>query len=383
MASVTTTHPAGSTARPPRVLLVSASIGEGHDAPARVLAAALRERGAEASILDALAIAGAATQRVADAGTQYDSRLGNALFDAAHVVVAERPRSQRATARLIFALAASRLLAEVDDAAPDVVVSTYPGATEMLGRLRLAGRLTTPLAAAVTDLASLRWWAHAGADRHLLIHPESAAEVRVVAGPDAQAVGVHGLTDPRFADPGDPARARTDLGLPASGSIVVVSGGGWAVGDLPGAVDAALAAGAGTVVVLCGRREDVRIALGERYQADPAVRVWGFTDEMPALLSAADVLVHSTAGLTVLEALTCGCRVISFGWGRGHIRANNRAYVRLGLAAVAADRRELAVALATALAAGPAAPLRLDLPQAADVVLALAEQGGRRPPATN
>ena len=29
---------------------------------------------------------------------------------------------------------------------------------------------------------------------------------------------------------------------------------------------------------------------------------------------------------TVLEAMMCGCRPISFGWGQGHIRANNRAH---------------------------------------------------------
>ena len=55
-------------------------------------------------------------------------------------------------------------------------------------------------------------------------------------------------------------------------------------------------------------------------------------------LAAADVLVHSTAGLTVIEAIMRGCAVISYGWGRGHIRANNRAYLSFGLADVATTR---------------------------------------------
>ena len=66
---------------------------------------------------------------------------------------------------------------------------------------------------------------------------------------------------------------------------------------------------------------------------------------MSDLLAAADVLVHSTAGLTVLEAQIRGTRVISYGWGRGHIRANNRAYERLGLAAVARTPEQLAAAI--------------------------------------
>jgi hypothetical protein len=83
------------------------------------------------------------------------------------------------------------------------------------------------------------------------------------------------------------------------------------------------------------------------------------------------VLVHSTAGLTVLEALMCGSRVISYGWARGHIRINNRAYERLGMVAVARDRATLATALREALAAPPSGPLVPDLPLAAGRVLAL------------
>jgi processive 1,2-diacylglycerol beta-glucosyltransferase len=89
-------------------------------------------------------------------------------------------------------------------------------------------------------------------------------------------------------------------------------------------------------------------------------------------LSAADVLVHSTAGLTVLEAQMCGTWAISYGWGVAHIRANNRAYERFGLADVATTPEQLRAALRRRLAT----PRPVDrsfaaLPSAADAVLAL------------
>ena len=84
----------------------------------------------------------------------------------------------------------------------------------------------------------------------------------------------------------------------------MVSGGGWAVGDLDSAVHEALDAGPDVhVVVLCGRNEDVLAAMESHFGADPRVHVSGFTEHMNELFAAADVLVHSTAGLTVLEAL--------------------------------------------------------------------------------
>jgi len=53
---------------------------------------------------------------------------------------------------------------------------------------------------------------------------------------------------------------------------------------------------------------------------------------MGDVLAAADALVHSSAGLTVLEAIIRGCPVVSYGFGVGHVRASNAALERFKLA---------------------------------------------------
>ena len=117
-------------------------------------------------------------------------------------------------------------------------------------------------------------------------------------------------------------------------------------------------------------------ALRERFAAEPRVRVLGFTDAMGELLAAADVLLHSTAGLTVFEARIRGARVISYGWGRAHIRVNNAAYRRLGLAQVVDREAQLAPALRRAFAQ-PRVPLTEygERPTAAAEVLKLIDAG--------
>jgi UDP-N-acetylglucosamine:LPS N-acetylglucosamine transferase len=106
------------------------------------------------------------------------------------------------------------------------------------------------------------------------------------------------------------------------------------------------------------------------------VRLLGFTDQVPDLFAAADALVHSTAGLTVLEAIQRGCPAISYGWGRGHIRANNRAFKRFGLADVATTPAELAAALRRALARRREPDLSFaELPSGGSVLLRLHEAG--------
>jgi UDP-N-acetylglucosamine:LPS N-acetylglucosamine transferase len=222
---------------------------------------------------------------------------------------------------------------------------------------------------AITDLAALRWWAHPAVDLHLVTHPESIAEVRTIAGPRADVCAVRGLNDPAFLVARDRRAARAAVGLPPEPPVVLVSGGGWGVGDLAGATGAALAAGA-HVVLLCGRNDAARERMEARFGPDPRVTVLGFSERMPDLLAAADCLVHSTAGLTVLEAIQRGCPAISYGWGHGHVRVNNRAFAAHGLAAVARTPAELSVTVRRALQERRAPDLSFAaLPSAAEVVL--------------
>jgi processive 1,2-diacylglycerol beta-glucosyltransferase len=357
-----------------RIAIFTASIGAGHDLPAEVLAVALRERDATADVIDGLPIAGPVARGIIGGASSLESTAGNIAFDAGYFLGTRFAPARKVGSRVIEQIARRRFEAYLREHPADVIVSTYPLWTELLGRMRKAGTLTTPVVSAITDLAALNYWAHPGVDLHLLTHPESEPEVRAIAGPGARIEAVHGLTDLRFCDPPERSAARAELELPARGSLVVVSGGGWGVGDLQGATDTALHYGADTVVVLVGHNERARERMLAAYDEDARVQVWGFTDRMVSLLAAADVLIHSTAGLTVLEALMCDCRVVSYGWARGHIRINNRAYERLGMVAVAKTRPQLAHALIHALAAPPLGPQVPDLPAAADLVLGLAER---------
>lgn len=368
-----------SPSRTPRVLVLTASIGEGHDLPARVLAADLlaRRPDAHVPVVDSLKAAGPFVERVIMGGSSFESHVGNWAFDVEYALISHIAPVRRFASWLAQRLGGRGLLRCIRDQRPDVIVSTYPGATEVLGRLRLQGRLGVPVVSAITDLAALRWWSHPGVDVHLITHPESEAEVRAIAGPRTRIVAVRGLNDPRFAAPPTHEEGRRALGLPPDGKVVVVSGGGWGVGDLDGAVQVVLAAGPDVrVVVMCGRNEGLRARLAARFGGEPRVTLLGFTHQVPELFAAADALVHSTAGLTVLEAWVLGCPTVSYGWGRGHIRANNRAYVEHGIADVARDRGELAAALLRALAGRRSPdPGYARLPVAADVVLDLAGGG--------
>jgi len=285
--------------------------------------------------------------------------------------------TRRGTQALLERVGGGRLLRLIERRRPDAIVSVYPVTTEVLARLRGKGRIRVPVLAAITDLSALRYWAAPGADVHLLTHPESEEEVWAITGGATVVQAVHGLTGPEFARPRSRADARAELGLPVEGKIVLVSGGGWGVGDVEGMIDVALANGdVAQVVCLCGRNDELQKRIDERF-GHLRVRAEGFTEQMGDWMAAADALIHSTGGLTILEAHIRGCPAISFGWGRGHIRMNNAAFRRYGLAEVAVGPAELRAALGRALAEEKAEDMSFAaLPSAASVVLEHAGRGG-------
>jgi processive 1,2-diacylglycerol beta-glucosyltransferase len=337
-----------------RVLILTADIGAGHDLPAELLRDAILDTwdpGTTVMVADGIRNMGPLIHRLLRSGSETVLEKLPRAFDVQYWLVSRFPPTMWLSGVLGETFGLPRIRRLVEHTRADVVVSTYPATTELLARMRVDGTLHVPVVAAITDLAALRYWASPGVDRHLVIHAESAEEVREIAGATADIVHVRGFSKPEFEHP--PARedARAALGLQLTGPVVLVSGGGWGIGDVATAARTVLAIPGAVAVCLCGTNQGLKARLADEFGAEPRVRIEGFTDRMADWMSAADVLVHSTAGLTVLEAEMCGTWAISFGWGVGHIRLNNRAYERFGLAAVAADEAQLAVALRTALAA--------------------------------
>ncbi|MGE0068050.1 MAG: hypothetical protein AB7T48_11940 [Solirubrobacterales bacterium] len=324
------------------MLVLTADIGEGHDLPARIIKADLEEEipNAEVEIDNGLEAMGKLISAVVRGGSRFTFRWANWLFDAQYWLITKFAPTRWLAHHLMYLLGARGLVRLIAKHEPDVVISTYPGVTAVLGMLRENRRLEVPVQSAITDLAGLRYWVHPGIDMHYVTHPESIEEVERLAGPGS----VRWMRPPisrEFLMPRTRRDARAALDVPAHARMVLVSGGGWGIGDLEGAIESSLADGDTMVACITGRNEGVRERLEQRFGNNEQVRILGFTDRMSDWMAAADAMVHATAGLTVLEAHIRGCPVASYGFNAGHLRANNAAFERFGLAEVARSDHEL------------------------------------------
>src|SRR5579862_3917774 len=152
----------------PRILILTASVGAGHDVPSQRLAEQLRSECPEAvvTIEDCLEPMGRTVSAVSENAARVVFFHFLWLWDVGFWVFAGFALTRRLTQFLLVRFGARGLLRLIAAHRPDIVVSTYPHATEVLGRLRKARRLHVPVCAAITDVAALRYWATPGADLH-------------------------------------------------------------------------------------------------------------------------------------------------------------------------------------------------------------------------
>jgi processive 1,2-diacylglycerol beta-glucosyltransferase len=364
---------AAASTRALRVLILYAGVGHGHRVAAEGVAGELRRSrpGAHVALRDGFGARRSLQSLVLERLTRWQLLRWPRSYHLTYAVAVRWPAGRRLALALLCAASRRALLALIASERPDVIVSTYPGLTACLGRLRQRADVQVPVSALVTDLASLHFWAHPGVDIHLAAYPESLEEITRITGSDS----VYAVRPPLLPEhwlARGRGEARAALGLDLDVPVVLISGGGWGIGDLSGAISAALALSDVQVVVVCGENRAADQRLRRIHASEPRVRVVGHTDAMPDLLRAADVLVHSTGGLTCLEAAAHGCPVIAYGFGYGHVYHNVRAMVRLGLGTSASTPAELIPSLVAALDHRPASRLLDGRPTAASLILALA-----------
>jgi len=360
------------------VLVLCADIGEGHVTVARSLVSQLEARDdvAEVALRADIEVLGPRLGAFLRSGFHTHLEQIGWTYDLAYRVFVGMTLPRRAGQLALAALSSRALRRAVADSGADVVVAEYPVISSALGELRALGRLNVPVCSSISDPAGLHYWAHPGIDLHLLSWAESEAEVERIAGP-GRAVAIKPLVDRRFFDAPPVKAARAALELPQDHRVVLVSGGGWGLGDLEGAARVTLAHGEEVyVVVLTGRNQRVLDALSSEFGGDPRVRVLGFTEQMPELLAAADALIHTTGGTTALEARITGCPLINFGTGPAHVREHARALAELDLAERAPDLATLPEALERALRCGRRDRLDVSaLADAADEIVRVGASG--------
>ncbi|MEV0531590.1 hypothetical protein [Kitasatospora sp. NPDC050463] len=338
----------------PHALLVSGSLGQGHDVMAQACADSLRARGWTTATVDAMALLG---QRAGATGEAVFRRLLDlpGVYDAFHFA-ALRPGARLAL--LADAAARTRLVPALRELVarqrPELVVSVFATATSAVNRLpRRAGGPAFRHLVLCTDVTPHRLWVQEGTDLFLVTSEVAACAVRRYRPEAGIAVLPAPLRAP-FYRPPTRAAARGEFGVPPGARCVLLMSGSWGLGPL--ARTAADLADAGPhVLAVAGRNGELERRLRHAAGRRPRLHPFGYTERIPALMAAADLVVTSS-GDTCSEARALGRRLLLLDVVQGHGRDNLQHELELGHADVTSARPPDVVRTALAALDRPAPP---------------------------
>jgi hypothetical protein len=236
-------------------------------------------------------------------------------------------RVARAAERLAARPAVPRLRAELDHDPADLVLSVFAtgalAAAELRRQLRDEDRPRGPEFRAVVycpDVAAHKLWVHEGTDLFLVSSAAAAASVRRFL-PRAPIATVPPPVRSAFYDAPSLAAARQLLGIPQAARCALLIDSGWGFAPLPAGA-AALADAGVHVLAVAGRNARVERELRQLAAGRPTLRPFGFTDRVPELMAAADVVIALPGAATCAEARVVGRRLLLLDVMPGHGRDN-------------------------------------------------------------
>jgi processive 1,2-diacylglycerol beta-glucosyltransferase len=312
-------------------VLLTGPLGLGHEMMARCCARLLEQSGWRARRLDSISLLGPWSggtgmwvfNRLVAVPGLYDGlhfahlRTGSPLAD----------RMDRASrARLVPALRA-----ELDQRPADLVLSVFATGASAAARLK-AGAPGLRTVVLCTDVAVHRIWAAEGTDLFLVTSAAAAESVRRFL-PRAPVAVVPPPVRPEFYAAPPQERARTALGVAPEDFCVLVIDSGWGFGPLAESVSALANAGV-HVLAVAGRDRRIERRLRELAAGTPRITPFGFTDRVPELMAAADVVIALPGANTCAETRVVGRHLLLLDVMPGHGRDNLLHELELGRAHV-------------------------------------------------
>jgi UDP-N-acetylglucosamine:LPS N-acetylglucosamine transferase len=300
-----------------RALFLSGSLGKGHDVLAEACAAALRPLGVESRVLDSMGLLGRGAavgdwvfRRLLSVGPVYDFFHFSQLRDDG--------RLGRAADRVAIAKMLPALREEVEAFGPELLVPVFATGAGAAARLKEAG-FGGASVVIMTDSFAHRMWVHESTDLFLVTAPAAAESVRRY-WPEARVGSITAPVRAEFYQAPSREDARAHLGIPPDAMCALLMSGAWGLGPLDDAARA-LAEDGIWVLAAAGTNEAMEHSLRALAHRYPEIIAFGYTDRVPELMAACDVVVTSS-GDTCREARTVGRGLILIDVVPGHGREN-------------------------------------------------------------
>ncbi len=336
----------------PRILILTASYGSGHNRVAATLAAQFRREGALPRVVDHfydlvhpefdrltrnLYYAVLRRTPVLWGGAYW---LGDQLSVSSPLLLGLNRLGTKKLARLLRT------------EPPDHVVSVHPTPVASLSEIKRRGLRVPSHTTVFTDFVAHTQWIDPHVDRYCVPAEEIERDL-IARGVARERVTVTGIpVAEEFTHPSERAHARLGLGLsPRLPVLLFMDGSGGGFGRLEDAARTVLAMEEPLqAVIVTGREEALEARLRQLAAGrESRLKIFGYVDNVRQFMAAADFLVTKAGGLTLGEALAAELPAICFGSLPGQEARNERFAAMAGVALVASSGAQLQRVIGAAL----------------------------------
>jgi len=322
-----------------RILILSASFGDGHNAAARSIRDALELSGeaTKTELLDLFELASPRLNAVMKKAYQNIVRFAPALWSRVFAVF-DSPRlfvpQIRSMRKMRNAL--GELLRKSN---PDVVVSTYPVYSHLIAELFRDQKRSFRFITVITDSISVcAAWFHAPSDIFVVADEPTASVLREKGVPAERIKPLGFPVSPLFAR--GPEIALANPGRTEGPKILyVINTGKSRAGH---SLERLLAIPNLRLTITTGRNAALKARLSHRLREfKNRAQILGWTNEMPQLLMSHHLLIGKAGGATVQETIAAACPMIINQVIPGQEEGNARLIEMLGGGVVGRNMNEI------------------------------------------
>lgn len=319
-----------------KVLLLTNTAGQGHNATAGAVHDQLVTMGAQCRVLDSYRYISPALYQAMARGYLIATAVTPVAYGTIYRAAENKEKndsrySMLGVANSIMSLKIARFMQR--EFWPDVIVCTHIFSAQLINAMRHDGRVNAVTIGIVTDFTIHPFWQDVGGIDYLVTASELLGMQACKKGIDAKKLLPIGIPiHPKFSKKMEKAEARRMLGLDPDRFTVLVMGGSMGHGHLCETVRQIDTMEQNfQVLAVCGNNrhayEKIKGLITRK-----KVHVFGFVDNVDVMMDAADCIVTKPGGLTTSEALAKGLPILMINPIPGQEERNVEFLVNNGLA---------------------------------------------------
>ena len=289
-----------------KVLFLSNTAGQGHNATASAIMDMLTERGAECKMLDTYAYINPVLYEALSRGYLFSTAVAPMAYGQWYRLAVKQKKDEKKHSlnKMVNSIMAFKLRKFMRDFNPDVIVCTHVLSALLVNIMKSHGYINAVSIGIITDFTVHPYWQDADNIDYFVSASELLTYQIVKRGIPENKILPFGIPiHSKYKNKTEKTQARLNLGIDPDMFTVLLMSGSMGFGNIEQILlDMDAIGNEFQVLVVCGNNEHAKTNI-EKLKTRKKVFTFGFVNNVEMMMDAADCIVSKPGGLTTSEAL--------------------------------------------------------------------------------